>query len=89
MKLQVVVHGIIEFVAVLFGPSCKVNFPNIKKTTSRSVEGYSVSLHLIPVMIGIKAVASPIVVGVVGVGGKLKKDFRVLAWISRPYHEVK
>ncbi|SVB14477.1 uncharacterized protein METZ01_LOCUS167331, partial [marine metagenome] len=39
MKLQVVVDRIIEFVAVLFGPSCKVNFPNIKKTTSWSVEG--------------------------------------------------
>ena len=39
-------------------------------------------------MVAIETGTAPVVVGVVGVYGKLEKDFRILAWVGGPEDEI-
>jgi hypothetical protein len=52
------------------------------------MEGYPVSLDLGPTMEAIETEPAPVVVGVVGVNGKLKENLRILSRVGCPEDEV-
>ena len=87
VRLEVTIGGVLENVSVRLGPLDKGLLPARKLRSRRTLEGHSVPLISPATIEGIKAKTSPVVVGVVGVGGKLQEDLRIPSRLRRSHDE--
>ena len=86
-QLEVHVGSVFQGVTIAFRPCHEGSFPIGEEGAGRAVEGYPMSLQVGSTMETVEAGTAPVVVGVVGVHGKLEEDFRFLARVDGPQDE--
>ena len=79
VEFEVTVDGVLQLVTIGLRPSNKRRFPFFELRSQWPIERHAVTLKTIAVMVRIQAVAAPVGIGVVGVGGELQQDGRAFA----------
>ena len=69
MPFEVGIGAVVERVASAFRPLDKVAFPAVEQPGQRTVEGDAMPLQAAAAVVAVEAVAAPVVVGTVGIGG--------------------